>query len=68
MTATAHKLARIVYSMLRHGVPYVDVGQHAYDQQYRERVVKSLKRNARAGGFTLVPLEESNPDQAMATP
>lgn len=68
ITATAHKLARIVYSMLRHGMPYVDVGQHAYDQQYRERVVKNLKRNARTFGFTLVPLEGSTPDQAVATP
>jgi len=54
--------------MLRHGMPYVDVSQHAYDQQYRERVVKNLKRNARTFGFTLVPLEGSNPDQAVATP
>lgn len=60
ITATAHKLARIVYSMLRHGVPYVDVGQHAYEQQYRDRVVKNLKRNAQAFGFTLVPMQETN--------
>jgi transposase len=60
ITATAHKLARIVYSMLRQGVPYVDVGQHAYEQQYRDRVVKNLKRNARAFGFTLVPMQETN--------
>jgi transposase len=68
ITATAHKLARIVYSMLRHGVPYVDVGQHAYEQQYRDRAVKNLKRNARAFGFALVPMEGINPEQATATP
>ena len=68
ITATAHKLARIVYSMLRHGVPYVDVGQHVYEQQYRDRVVKNLKRNARAFGFTLVPMEEINHEQVAATP
>jgi hypothetical protein len=66
ITATAHKLARIVYSMLRHGVPYVDVGQHAYEQQYRERAVKNLKRNARALGFTLTPVDGINPDPAPA--
>lgn len=68
ITATAHKLARIVYSMLRHGVPYVDVGQQAYEQQHRDRAVKNLKRNARAFGFTLVPMEDLNPAQGMATP
>jgi transposase len=29
VTATAHKLARIAYSMLKHGTAYVDVGQDA---------------------------------------
>ena len=32
MTATAHKLARLVYSMLRYGTAYVDPGQQAYEQ------------------------------------
>src|SRR5262245_30651780 len=35
MTATAHKLARLVYSMLRYGTAYVDAGQQAYEQKYR---------------------------------
>ena len=60
ITATAHKLARLMYSMLRQGVPYVDVGQHTYEQQYRNRVLRNLKRNAQAFGFTLVPIEETN--------
>src|SRR5437879_13549267 len=29
ITATAHKLARLVYSMLRYGTAYVDEGQQA---------------------------------------
>ena len=33
ITATAHKLARLVYSMLRYGTAYVDAGQQAYEQQ-----------------------------------
>src|SRR2546426_11961762 len=37
MTATAHKLARLVYSMLRYGTAYVDAGQQAYEQKYRDR-------------------------------
>lgn len=68
ITATAHKLARLVYSMLRHGTPYVDAGQPAYEQQYRDRVIRNLKRNAQAFGLTLVPMEEITLKQATATP
>ncbi|MDQ5853275.1 MAG: IS110 family transposase [Chloroflexota bacterium] len=55
ITATAHKLARLVYSMLRDGTDYVDVGQDYYEQRYRERVVRNLTRRAKELGFTLVP-------------
>jgi hypothetical protein len=32
ITATAHKLARLVYSMLRYGTAYVDASQQAYEK------------------------------------
>jgi transposase len=44
ITATAHKLARLVYTMLKHGTAYVDVGQNHYEERYRTRVVQNLKR------------------------
>ena len=37
ITATAHKLARLVYFALRNGSDYVDKGIQWYDQQFRER-------------------------------
>ena len=55
VTATAHKLARIFYHMLKHRQAYVDPGQDAYQQQYQQRVVKNLKRKAKELGFDLVP-------------
>jgi transposase len=55
ITATAHKLARLIYSMLRYGTAYVDAGQDYYEQQYKERVVRSLTQRAKALGFELVP-------------
>jgi transposase len=55
VTATAHKLARLVYSMLKHGGDYVDAGQDYYERQYRERVVQNLTRRAKELGFVLVP-------------
>jgi predicted aldo/keto reductase-like oxidoreductase len=51
--ATAHKLARIFYNMLKHGTEYVDVGVEYYEQRYRERLLKGLKRRARALGYEL---------------
>jgi hypothetical protein len=56
LTATAHKLAKIVYNMLRYGKAYVDRGAAYYEQQYRERVLKNLKRRAQQMGFELVPV------------
>jgi transposase len=55
VTATAHKLARLVYSMLKHGTEYVDAGQDYYERHYRERVVQNLTRRAKELGLVLVP-------------
>jgi transposase len=57
ITATAHKIARIFYHMLKHKQEYIDLGQDHYQQKYRERVVKNLKRKAKALGLDLVPLQ-----------
>jgi transposase len=56
VTATAHKLARLIYSMLRYGTAYVDAGQDYYEQQHKQRVVRSLTQRAKALGFELVPV------------
>jgi transposase len=56
ITATAHKLARLVYSMLKHGSAYVDAGQDYYEERYRSRVVQNLKRKAQELGYQLVEL------------
>lgn len=55
ITATAHKIARIFYHMLKYKQEYQDPGQDYYEQQYQDRVVKNLKRKAQALGFDLVP-------------
>ena len=56
ITATAHKLARLVYSLLHHGSAYVQQGMETYEAQYRERKVQSMAKQAKALGYTLVPL------------
>ena len=55
-TATAHKLARMVYFMLTRGEAFVDEGQQRYEEQQRERSVAALKRRAAALGFQLNPV------------
>lgn len=54
ITATAHKIAKIIYNMLRYGVGYKEAGQDYYEQQYRDRMVKNLKKRAEEFGFSLV--------------
>lgn len=54
ITATAHKLARLVYRTLKYGEAYVDVGEARYQAQYEEQQLRRLKRNAAAMGFALV--------------
>lgn len=55
VTATAHKIARIYYSMLSHGTSYVELGQKAYEQRFKERRLDHLKLQAKSLGFQLVP-------------
>ena len=59
ITATAHKLAVIIYSMLKNGTEYVEAGLKAYEQNYRERLIINLKKKATQLGFSLVPSSEN---------
>jgi len=54
IVATAHKLARIIYRLLKFREAYVDPGEAYYEQQYRERTLRTLKRKAASLGFALV--------------
>lgn len=56
ITATAHKLARLVYFTLKHGWTYVDKGAKWYEQQFRQRLLKSLQSRASQLGYTLTPI------------
>jgi len=55
ITATAHKMARMVYHMLKYRVSYIDPGQDYYEQKYRDRVIHNLQRKAQELGMQLVP-------------
>ena len=66
ITATAHKLARIFYSMMKNGSEYVDKGQDYYEKQYHDRIIKGLKKRAAEMGFELMSKVESIPVESKA--
>jgi transposase len=55
ITATAHKLARIVYYMLKHRRPYRGLSAADYDEQQHHRELKALERRAAKLGMILTP-------------
>jgi transposase len=61
ITATAHKLARLIYRMLKSGTAYVDRGQDYYERQYHQRVFATLTRRAQELGYQLVKTEALSP-------
>jgi transposase len=67
VTATAHKLARIIYALLSTRKPFADLGAEAYDLQFRDRTVKRLNRKAQLLGYTLVQLPQSDPSQGAVS-
>src|SRR6266851_9469055 len=52
--AMAAKLARLVYRMLRYGMPYVDRGAEFYQAQHRQLQIKYLKWKATSLGFQII--------------
>jgi hypothetical protein len=54
LTATARKLALIIYRVLSGNLLYNDPGAIAYQQLHRTRELNSLRRRARVFGFSLV--------------
>jgi hypothetical protein len=54
VTATADKLARIVYLALRHGLTYVRQSQQEYEAQVKEKQIKALRRKARQLGLEVI--------------
>lgn len=53
-TAAAHKLAIIIFNMLKKGTEYVETGQDYYETQYRDRIIKNLNNRAKMLGFKLI--------------
>jgi transposase len=59
ITAMAHKLARLVYRMLRWGHEYVDKGLQFYEERHRQQQVHLLIQRAAKLGLQLVEPESA---------
>lgn len=55
VTATAHKLARILYAMLKSRLPYDPERHNTASARHQERTLARIKAKAKALGFALVP-------------
>ena len=53
--ATARKLAQLVFRMLRYGQDYIDIGERAYEERFRQNHINGLRKAAQALGYTLTP-------------
>lgn len=58
VTATARKIAILFYNAMRFGMQYKDPGAEQYEREYRDRVMRNLKRRAEEFGMELQPKSE----------
>jgi hypothetical protein len=57
VTATARKLAILLYRTLKGEIVYRDAGADTYDAQQRTRILRRLRQRANTLGFDLVNRE-----------
>lgn len=62
ITATAHKLARLIYRIVKHGEAYVREGLQDYEKKNRQRKLKAVQKMAENLGLRLLEPQE------LATP
>lgn len=60
ITCAAHKLARIIYNMIKTKTSYIELGQDFYEKNYRERRMKALKKQAEEMGLQLIEKPAEN--------
>ncbi|MBA3580727.1 MAG: IS110 family transposase [Gemmatimonadaceae bacterium] len=66
ITATAHKLARIFYTVMRYGVEYQKRSEEEFVIDHRERMEKQLQRRAKELGYELKKIETPSAETPAA--
>jgi hypothetical protein len=59
IVATAHKIARVVYHLLKYRQAFSPESAAAYTRKRHEQEVKQLTRRAQKLGYTLIPADAS---------
>jgi transposase len=57
ITGMAHRLARLVYRMLKYGQQFVDKGMDYYQQKYQNQQIQLLQKRAAKLGLQLLPAQ-----------
>lgn len=57
ITATAHKMARVLYTMVKNKTTYTELGGDFYDQQAKQKTLKYLRKRAEGLGYKLEMLK-----------
>jgi hypothetical protein len=58
MVATAHKIAWVVYYLLKYHEPFEKTTATEYDRQCRDRELTNLQRKAAKLGYMLTPNQQ----------
>ena len=59
ITAMAHRLARLVYRMLRYSQAYVDKGTEYYEERLRQQQIHLLRKRAAKLGLHVTEIQAS---------
>jgi transposase len=59
ITATARKLACLIYRLIKAGQDYQERDVRAYELKYKDQVLRSLRRRAAGLGFELVEVAQA---------
>ena len=57
ITAMAHRLARLVYRMLKYGQAYVDKGTEYYQERFRQQQITLLRKRAAKLGLQITDVQ-----------
>ena len=57
ITAMAHRLARLVYRMLKYGQAYVDKGTAYYEERFRQQQIQLLRKRAAKLGLQVAEIQ-----------
>jgi transposase len=61
ITAVAHKLARLLYSLIKHGHDYVRTGLDQYEEKNAQRKMKALRKMAQSMGVQILEPQPLTP-------